>query len=286
MENFETLQQPTKPGRESPKSRLVIENLDPDDHLLKLFPGIVKEHVARYTFAAKYFNNLRTAPNNSDVVVDLASGRGYGSDILKKILGNQATVIGIEIGKAYTNKAAEKYSKNLNKSPDFIQADVRNVPLPEGCANFVTAFEITEHLPQKDQARFLKDSVARILKPGGVALISVPMRYSFRMKGNHIMRSGASSNPHHLYEPTPDEMREYIRNAGLVITDEFGQVIVSKSSADKVVHLSRFFPLLPIYAWMLPRDRTVKHLEDINKVPLTYVFVTAKPSDQSILTKK
>lgn len=78
-------------------------------------------------------------------VLDLASGRGYGASILSE--GN-CKVFGLDLGRHYVKKAAEKYGKKA----EFGAADVRELPIGKESVDGVTAFEITEHLEKRDGA--------------------------------------------------------------------------------------------------------------------------------------
>lgn len=129
--------------------RVAIENIEPDDPLLALFPGIVKDHLIRYRTAGKMAKEI--LPNTEPLtVVDLASGRGYGAGELKNILPEGTQVLGVEIGHDYVVKAAQKYNPNNEGYPYFIQGDVKHIPLKNNSADVITAFEITEHLPRGD----------------------------------------------------------------------------------------------------------------------------------------
>jgi len=189
------------------RRRMAVENLDPGDRLLELLtPGMIVEHIQRYKFASGLF------PDGSKIL-DLASGRGYGASILSE--GN-CKVFGLDLGRHYVKKAAKKYGKEAQ----FGVADVRKLPIEDESVNGVTAFEITEHLDKDDQPGFIKE-IARVLKPGGRAIISIPHHYS----------RGILRNAHHHYEPTPDELKLMISDAGLKIEKEAGQVVCSEAEA-------------------------------------------------------
>ena len=258
------------------KKGFVIENLDPEDKLLRLIPGIIKEHVIRYKYATDKI--LEISKEESPLIVDLASGRGYGSDILSQVF-KKSTVIGLEIGKDYIKQAQDKYGQiDKDNHPHFVSADVRQTPLQKETADAVTAFEIIEHLPEKDQPHFVQE-IARILKPGGLAFISIPKRYSFK-KNRHgkFIKTGVSSNPHHLFEPTIEELSQYVKNSGLNIIEKAGQAPVNKKILHLVDKISQLIPLKPFYAWSLPRDMKVKTMPDTKKTPLTHIIIAQKPN--------
>jgi ubiquinone/menaquinone biosynthesis C-methylase UbiE len=254
---------------------VALENLDPGDKFLA--PGIMPEHMARYDFAVEWLkNHPMGGPLN---VVDAASGRGYGADRLKSLLPSDTTVVGVELGADYTKRAAEKYNPNNTTTPGFlyVQGDVRHIPVPSGSTHMLTAYEITEHLPKDDQQKFL-DEIFRILRPGGYGLISIPYRYSFEEnKNGEVVRIDSyTSNTHHLYEPTAQEMETMIEKAGLVREGTYGQVIVSPQRMDMLKKINKFIPAIAFYAWVLPQDSSVQPLDE-GKVALTQVFAVQKP---------
>jgi len=54
---------------------------------------------------------------------------------------------------------------------DVIRADARELPVNSGACGLVTAFDVLEHIKEDYLAAA---EIARVLKPGGVALIAVP----------------------------------------------------------------------------------------------------------------
>lgn len=260
---------------ESPpaKKPFLIENMDPSDFLPKvMLPNIMPEHVARYKFAKKYYPELANQEIN---ILDIASGRGYGSDILKKEFP-KATVIGVEFKGEYATKAHQKYG-GKEESPNFLQADARRIPLKDSSMDVVTAFEIIEHLPKTDQASFMQE-IARVLKPGGVAFISFPYRTSFETnKNNETVRSGPGSNPYHLYEPLPDEVEQYMVGSKLEVLGKFGQIMYSKRNANMMRKVNKIIPVWPFFAWGPKRDVSVTNVAE-GKVSNTNIYVVKKPS--------
>jgi SAM-dependent methyltransferase len=54
---------------------------------------------------------------------------------------------------------------------DVIRADARELPVSSGACGLVTAFDVLEHIEEDHLA---SAEIARVLRPGGVALIAVP----------------------------------------------------------------------------------------------------------------
>ncbi|NQS89382.1 class I SAM-dependent methyltransferase [Patescibacteria group bacterium] len=260
--------------------RLSIENLEPGDWQIAFSPGLLKEHLARYQYAVD--TALAQFPlDQSLTVLDLPCGRGYGTNILNQLRDKlpDSTVIGAELGTDYVKKASRKYGHRNNNSPFFIQADGRRLPLADESVDVITAFEIIEHLPRRDQPRFVEELTGK-LNPGGLLLASVPGRYSFTTdkQGQPVRTRPGVTNPHHLYEPTAKETKQYLENAGLEIVEELGQGWVSTSELQTVGRISQTIPpARVIHAWTLPRDMSVRERPSIDTTPLTHVFVARKP---------
>jgi SAM-dependent methyltransferase len=54
---------------------------------------------------------------------------------------------------------------------DAVRADARDLPVRSGSCDLVTAFDVLEHI---DEDYLVTAEIARVLRPGGTALISVP----------------------------------------------------------------------------------------------------------------
>jgi ubiquinone/menaquinone biosynthesis C-methylase UbiE len=269
---------------EAPPARrpFVIENLEPTDFLPRvMLPNMVDEHLARYDYVGKFmqdrFPDLMCQKLN---ILDLASARGYGSANLKKQFSN-ATVTGIEFRNKYVEKAQKKYGKGDGLK--FLQGDVRQTPIIDNSMDVVTAFEIIEHLPKRDQELFMEE-IKRVLKPGGIAFVSFPHRYSFEVnkKTKETKRVSGGGNPYHLYEPLPNEVDKYVSDAKLEIAGKFGQILVSEKKADRAKRINKAIPAWwSIFAWgptLGPKkDVSVTSLMD-GKIGITNIYVIKKPS--------
>ena len=167
------------------------ERMIPEAHNNTLVYG---EHISRYRAAMDIVKNK--------VVLDIASGSGYGS----QMLADSATyVYGVDVSDAAIEYAKGQYSsKNLK----YIVGSAERIPLEENSVDVVTTFETIEHV--KDYDKFMSE-IARVLKPDGIAIISTPNDPEFA-EGNHF----------HLHEFVRDELlsltHKYFKN-----TKEFFQ---------------------------------------------------------------
>ncbi|HEX8182887.1 MAG TPA: class I SAM-dependent methyltransferase [Candidatus Saccharimonadales bacterium] len=151
------------------KKRTKLENdyerMVPEFHKGHL---IYAEHLTRYLAAKPVVENK--------VVLDIASGSGYGT---KLIAESAKFVYGVDVNEDAVKYSQENYdAKNI----EYRVGDGESIPLEENSVDVVITFETIEHI--KDYKKFL-DEVQRVLKPDGVALVSTPNDVEFA-EGNHF----------------------------------------------------------------------------------------------------
>ena len=137
---------------------------------------IVYEHLHRYFFASQICKDLS--------VVDVASGEGYGSNILAQVA---SSVIGVDKDIKSIKHASKKYKRSNLK---YIAADCVSMPIQSKTVDVVVSFETIEHIFEHQD--FINE-IKRILKPDGVLIISSPD------KAEYSDRSG-NKNTFHLGE--------------------------------------------------------------------------------------
>jgi SAM-dependent methyltransferase len=136
------------------------------------------EHLYRYAFAARYAPARR--------VLDVACGTGYGSAALRE--AGAENVVGIDASAEACEFAIRKYGI------DARIGDAESLALGSASFDLVVSFETIEHLA--NPRRFL-DECHRVLRPGGVAIVSTPHKTNYREITPH--------NPFHFHEFEPDE---------------------------------------------------------------------------------
>jgi GT2 family glycosyltransferase/ubiquinone/menaquinone biosynthesis C-methylase UbiE/glycosyltransferase involved in cell wall biosynthesis/uncharacterized coiled-coil DUF342 family protein len=147
---------------------------------------IAFEHFHRYCLA----RDLAVGRN----ILDVASGEGYGSALLADVA---RSVVGVELDAASVKHAREAYPReNLR----FLEGDATRMPLPDACVDMVVSFETLEHLGDHD--RFLSE-VRRVLRPGGLFLVSTPDRDVYSAPGQ-------PKNPYHVLELTPPQFSQLL----------------------------------------------------------------------------
>lgn len=122
--------------------------------------SISYEHWHRYLFASEFVH--------SKAVLDIACGEGYGTFYLST---SAEKVLGVDISAETIHQASSKYIKS---NLEFIHGSATKIPVDgEHVFDVITSFETIEHLSVDEQEEFLKE-VKRLLKPGGLFIISTP----------------------------------------------------------------------------------------------------------------
>lgn len=151
-------------------------------------PGeIWLEHWHRYHFAARWAAGRR--------VLDVACGEGYGSAALARLA---AHVTGVDVSDAAVAHARAAYADRANL--EFVAASCTELPLPDASFDTVVSFETIEHIT--GQEAFL-DQVARVLKPGGVFVLSCPNKVEYSDKRDY-------QNEYHVKELYRDELARMV----------------------------------------------------------------------------
>lgn len=123
------------------------------------------------------------------VVLDIASGEGYGSNLLS----NVATfTYGVDIDEESIKHANTKYQK---KNLIYKQGSADQIPLENASVDLVVSFETLEHHDKHEEMLF---EIKRILKPGGVLVMSTPEKVI------------PENNPFHVKELTNKEFQDLI----------------------------------------------------------------------------
>ncbi|MBS1680680.1 MAG: class I SAM-dependent methyltransferase [Bacteroidetes bacterium] len=151
-----------------------------------VFSETTFEHLHRYALA------IQLAVGK--VVLDIASGEGYGSNLLSDVASN---VIGVDVSEEVIENAKKKYRKaNL----DFVVGSADHIPIPDKSIDVVVSFETIEHHDKHDEMLF---EIKRVLKDKGLMIMSSPNKL------NYTDRS-AYKNPFHVQELYENEFKALI----------------------------------------------------------------------------
>lgn len=163
---------------------------------LQKFPWYYLEEKDEYKFAKKFINN-------SDLVLDVGSGNGAFSEIVKP-----ATFTGLEFNNAAIEEGKKKGINIINETVEehanknFEKYDI------------VSAFQVLEHVTTIHD--FIK-SCLKCLKPNGLLIFSVPSNDSFIRNVNNLVMN---MPPHHMSRWSD----ESLKNIGKVFNLEVVQI--------------------------------------------------------------
>jgi 2-polyprenyl-3-methyl-5-hydroxy-6-metoxy-1,4-benzoquinol methylase len=122
-------------------------------------------------------------------VLDVATGEGYGAAMLAQ---HARSVIACDVAAEVIARARQAF---LRPNLTFIVGDAHRLPAPDGSVDVVVCFEALEHFAEQD---VFVHEVRRVLRPGGMLLVSTPDREVYSPPG-------AAPNPFHLHELTQAE---------------------------------------------------------------------------------
>jgi ubiquinone/menaquinone biosynthesis C-methylase UbiE len=141
------------------------------------------EHIVRYQAAAELVKGK--------VVLDIASGSGYGSACLAEAAKH---VYGVDIDADAISYAKKNYG---SKNVEFIKGDGVSIPLDDNSVEMVVTFETIEHI--EDYKTFMSE-IRRVLKDDGLLVLSTPNDVEF-----------PESNHFHIHEFERDELDQLIK---------------------------------------------------------------------------
>jgi ubiquinone/menaquinone biosynthesis C-methylase UbiE len=154
----------------------------------RLIPGTLAwelfyvEHRQRYEWAAAYCKNK--------LVLDVACGTGYGSEILAR--KGASKVVGLDIAYSFLNSNGEHNAL-------LAGGDVCKLPFSDNTFEIVVSFETIEHI---DNPEGLLAEIARVLRPEGLCICSSPNRDFLPFTGEKEV------NPFHISEMSYEEFTD------------------------------------------------------------------------------
>lgn len=139
------------------------------------------EHLHRYFFAREMARGK--------VVLDIACGEGYGASLIAQ---TARSVVGMDVSSDAVAHASQSYRQdNLS----FRVADARRIDADDDAFDMVASFETLEHFYEHEA---FYAELRRVLRPGGLLLISTPDRDVYSP-------DGSIANGYHVRELTRAE---------------------------------------------------------------------------------
>lgn len=195
------------------------------ERFIPTLPGDIRlEHFHRYDWCRSLARGKR--------VLDIASGEGYGSNLLASVANS---VIGVDISSEAVTHAQTVYRQTANLT--FLQGSAAAIPLPDKSVDLVVSFETIEHHTQHEE---MMAEIRRVLTDDGMLVISSPNKkiYSDLAGGNH--------NHFHVKELYFDELNDLLSRYFASIR-YFGQ----RATATSILQ-----PLAPVVAESFTTTRT------------------------------
>jgi SAM-dependent methyltransferase len=186
----------------------------------------------------------RWVQSDSPVLIDIGCSSGMMLDLLRREFPH-ATILGAD----YVRGPLEALAQTRADIP-LLQFDLTSCPMPDGSFDGIVLLNVLEHI-ERDEAALAH--VARILKPGGVAVIEVP----------------AGAGLYDVYDKLLFHHRRYSMGELTVKAQRAGLEIVHKS------HLG-FFLYPPFWATKKWCRRYLKASEDVQKAVVARNITTAK----------
>lgn len=140
--------------------------------------------------------NQYVRPNGAarPVILDIGCGTGMLLEDLEKM--GHAT--GLDFSMVALEYCRNRGIKNLGR------ADVRHIPIADNSVDVITALDLIEHI---EDDHGLMEEFARVLKPGGIAIMTVP--------AHKKLWSGHDVALHHFRRYEKPEFKALVEGAGL-----------------------------------------------------------------------
>ena len=138
-------------------------------------------------------------------VLEAGCGEGYGADLLASA-ARRVTAVDYD---------AETVAHVRRRYPavEVTEGNLAALPLPDASVDVVVNFQVIEHL--WDQPQFITECL-RVLRPGGVLLMSTPNRITF------TPGSDTPINPFHTRELNAAELRALLTDGGFEVRSMSG----------------------------------------------------------------
>jgi radical SAM superfamily enzyme YgiQ (UPF0313 family)/2-polyprenyl-3-methyl-5-hydroxy-6-metoxy-1,4-benzoquinol methylase len=143
---------------------------------------------------------------------------GCGNEGLAVLIEKCRRFVGVDVSGAAVHEAARRYGWKPNFR--FRQMDVTKLEFPDASFDAVAAREVLEHLP--DPAACVREAF-RVLRPGGVFVLSSPNRDSLHLRVNRMLgHPDFTCSYDHMREFGYGEMTAMLEGAGFTIRESAG----------------------------------------------------------------
>lgn len=169
----------------------------------RTIPGLAEEN---YWFRRHEVVYRRLAGRCVDrEVLEAGCGEGYGADLLADVARKVAA---LDYDEATVAHVRARYPR-----VEITHGNLAELPLADASVDVVVNFQVIEHL--WDQGQFVSECF-RVLRPGGVFLVSTPNRITFSPGRDTPL------NPFHTRELNAAELTELLHDAGFTVESMLG----------------------------------------------------------------
>jgi SAM-dependent methyltransferase len=157
-----------------------------------------------------FFNSMRSGTS-------LDVGCGGGRYLMRFLVPRSASVVGVEYDDSHVRLARFRVIRaRLAGRVNIYRASAEELPLEDRSVDFVLCTQVLEHLPNPERG---VREIARTLRPGGRAILSIPI------PPDPIL------NPEHLHQDfLPDKLDQLIVANGLTILQkEYAMYAVTRA---------------------------------------------------------
>ncbi|MEG2291501.1 MAG: glycosyltransferase [Clostridium sp.] len=243
--------------------RLVI-----NDFVRENYSDVMLEHLNRYNLASEYVKDR--------IVIDAASGSGYGSMILSK--AGARSVRGFDISEEAVDSAKHNYREYKNVK--FEVGDVTRLNVPDSSADVFVSFETIEHIECGDD---LISEANRILADEGIFIVSTPNRNAT----NPGLLSGEKpQNIYHSFEYSPLEFIGKL-SSKFDIVKLYGQTVNENIEIIKNKYIRQIFGKEEIDYSRLNniKDYECKRIEEFKDFEPMYLIAVCRKKKESYVLK-
>jgi ubiquinone/menaquinone biosynthesis C-methylase UbiE len=184
------------------------------ERFVKSFDGIIAlEHWHRYYLVRELVKDK--------IILDIASGEGYGSHLLASVAKH---VTGVDISHNAIAFSNQNYKRD---NLQYIQGDCCKIPLSDNSVDVVVSFETIEH---HDKHKEMLSEIKRVLSPNGVLIISSPNKHEYSDIPGY-------DNPYHVKELYTEEFVELLGKyfSNIDLADQrvvVGSLVVPRNSPE------------------------------------------------------
>jgi SAM-dependent methyltransferase len=169
----------------------------------RTIPGLAEENYWFRRHEVVYRRLLELCAGRD--VLEAGCGEGYGADLIASVANR---VVAVDYDEATVAHVAARYPR-----VEMLAGNLAALPLPDASVDVVVNFQVIEHL--WDQPQFVAEC-ARVLRPGGLLLMSTPNRITFSPGRDTPI------NPFHTRELNAAELAELLTDGGFQIRSMSG----------------------------------------------------------------